>query len=72
MPIYEFICGSSRCPSMGATFDVRLPIVDRDVACVRCPRCNSESRRQIFPTKPPACVITVPGDLGPEKERLLP
>lgn len=73
MPTYEFVCGSSRCPRKGESFDVRLPIADRDAACVRCPNCNSEARRQVVPSKAPTCVITRPLNHGGHtKERLLP
>lgn len=70
MPIYEFQCGSSQC---GEPFEARLSIADRDTACVRCPKCNSEARRRVVPSKAPTAVITHPLRRGGhKKERLLP
>lgn len=71
MAIYEFRCQSSKCSN--ESFEVQLPMDERDTACVRCPQCNSEARRQVVPSKPPSCVITVPMEQGGHtKERLLP
>ncbi len=70
MATYDFTCGSSQC---GEVFEARLPMDDRDSACVRCPTCGSESRRRVVPLKAPACVITKPLNQGGHtKERLLP
>lgn len=73
MPTYEFVCPSSRCPSKGARFDVRLPMADRDTTCVRCPRCNSESRRCEVPLAAPAVVMMRALETGGKvADRLLP
>lgn len=73
MPIYEFVCTNDRCPRQGQTFDVRLPIADRDTAEIGCPDCAGASDRQVIPSEPPTCVITKPLNLGGHtKERLLP
>ncbi len=70
MALYDFICGSSKC---GETFEERLPMDERDTACVRCPKCNSEAKRRVVPLKAPACVITTPLNHGGHtKARLLP
>lgn len=72
-PIYDFSCGSDRCSRDGELFEVRLPMDERDTACVRCPTCNSLARRQVIASKAPACVMTVPlNNGGHTKERLLP
>lgn len=57
MPIYEFLCGNSRCPHHEERFEERLSIADRDAACVRCPKCNSESRRCVVPSAAPVAYI---------------
>ncbi len=74
MATYEFKCGSSRCPRDGERFDVRLPMAERDTTCVRCPTCNSESRRQEVPLVPPMVVMMRTGETRdkPIPERMLP
>ncbi len=54
MATYDFTCGSSRC---GEAFEERLPMDERDTACVRCPKCNSAAIRREVPLKAPACVV---------------
>ena len=70
----EFKCPSSRCLRDGELFDVRLPIAERDTACVRCPSCNSEARRQVVPSSAPMVVIMKTGETRdkPIPERMLP
>lgn len=57
MPTYDFRCQASRCPRKGEPFEKRLPMADRDAACIRCPTCGSEARRMVVPTKAPMCVM---------------
>ncbi len=73
-PTYDFNCLSSECPREGEPFEDRLPIADRDLACVRCPDCGSESRRLVVPLKAPACVIMKKQETSNKQipERLLP
>ena len=73
MPTYEFVCPASQCPSKGERFDVRLPMDDRDTACVRCPKCNTESRRCEVPSKAPAAIMMRALETGGQvPDRLLP
>lgn len=67
---YDLKCQSSQCEQ---TFEVRLPMDDRDSACIRCPACNSEARRQVVPFKAPACIMMKPLNQGGQTpERMLP
>lgn len=63
MPTYEFLCGSSKCPHHEERFEARLPIADRDAACVRCPKCNSEARRCAVPSTPAAVRVIKQGEV---------
>ena len=74
MPIYDFHCQSNKCPREHEPFEARLSIVDRDLACVRCPDCGSEARRQVVPSKAPACVVMKKQETSSRQipERLLP
>lgn len=73
MPTYEFTCPASQCPSGGARFDVRLPMDDRDRACVSCPVCGTEARRCVVPSKAPAAVMMKSLETGGQvPDRLLP
>ena len=73
MATYDFQCRSNKCSRDGELFEVRLPMDERDSQCVRCPTCGSEARRQVVPSSPAQCVITVPmNNGGHTKERLLP
>lgn len=74
MATYEFKCGSSRCPRDGERFDVRLAMAERDTACVRCPTCNSEARRQVVPSAPPMVVMMKTGETRSKQipDRMLP
>ena len=73
MPTYEFNCLSSRCRYNCERFDVRLPMADRDAACVRCPNCNSPARRCEVPFKAPAVVMMRALENGGKvPDRLLP
>lgn len=76
MSTYEYICDNSECSASqsGYTFDVQLPIAERDTAEVPCPVCGRfDTHRQVVPSKPPTCVMTVPMNQGGhKKERLLP
>jgi len=63
MPTYEFLCGSSKCPHHTERFEKRLSIADRDVCCVRCPKCNSESRRCVVPSVAPVAYIMEKGEV---------
>lgn len=55
-PTYDFNCRNSKCPRDGETFEENISIADRDSACVRCPDCGSEARRQVVPSHAPSCV----------------
>ena len=74
MPIYDFNCLSSECPRGGEAFEDNIPIADRDTACVRCPDCNSEARRQVVPSHAPSCVSMKRQELSERQipGRLLP
>ena len=74
MATYEFKCGSSRCPRDGDLFDARLPMAERDTACVRCPTCNSQARRQVVPSSAPMVVMMRTGETRDKQipERMLP
>ncbi len=74
MPTYDFVCQSNTCDREHEPFEARLPIADRDLACVRCPNCGSESRRLVVPLKAPACVIMKGQETSNKQipERLLP
>ncbi len=68
---YDFRCGSSQC---SAVFEVCLPMDDRDRACISCPDCGSEARRQVVPSRAPACIIMKKQETSDKQipERLLP
>ncbi len=73
MAIYDFRCRSTLCPRQGETFEARLPMAERDTACIRCPTCGSEARRLEVPTKAPACVMMRSLETGGKvPDRLLP
>ncbi len=74
MPTYDFHCLNSKCPRDGEAFEDNFPIADRDTACVRCPDCGSEARRQVVPMHPPSCVSTKRQELSERQipGRLLP
>lgn len=73
MATYDFQCKNDQCSSNGALFEVRLPMDERDTSRILCSDCGSEARRQVVPSKAPACVMTVPlNNGGHTKERLLP
>ena len=73
MALYEFKC---ECAADGCdhTFDVRLPMADRD-QLQRCPQCGCEvATRVVVPSKAPMVVMTSPQEVmgGHTKERMLP
>ncbi len=74
MPTYDFKCLSSKCPREGEPFEARLLMAERDAACVRCPTCNSQSRRLEVPLKAPAVVMMKKQETSDRQipERLLP
>lgn len=74
MATYEFKCGSSLCLRDGEVFDVLLPMYERDIACVRCPTCNSEAKRVVVPSSAPMVVMMKKGETRdkPIPERMLP
>ncbi len=74
MATYDFRCQSSQCPREGEPFEARLPMDERDTACVRCPNCNSESRRLVVPLKAPAVVMMKKQETSDRQipDRLLP
>ena len=74
MATYEFKCGSSRCSRDGELFDVLLPMYERDIACVRCPTCNSEAHRQVVPSSAPMVVMMKTGETRSKQipDRMLP
>ena len=73
-PTYDFHGRNSKCPREGEAFEANVPIADRDRACVRCPNCGSESRRQVVPSKAPTCVVMKKQETSNTQipERLLP
>ena len=73
-PTYDFHCLSSKCPREGEAFEENIPIADRDTACVRCPVCGSNARRQVVPSKAPMCVILKKQETSDRQiaERVLP
>lgn len=74
MPNYDFHCLSNTCPREHEPFEARLSIAARDLACVRCPDCGSESRRQVVPSRAPACIVMKKQETSDTQipERLLP
>ena len=73
-PTYDFHCRSSQCPREGEAFEENVSIASRDLACVRCPDCGSEARRQVVPSKAPTCIIMKKQETSDRQipERLLP
>ena len=74
MPTYDFRCQTSRCPRQGEPFEARLPMAERDTACVRCPTCGSEARRLVVPTHAPMVVMMKRLETSDKQipERMLP
>ncbi len=74
MATYEFKCCSNLCPQDGELFDVRLPMAERDAACIRCPTCNSQAHRMVVPSSAPMVVMMKTGETRDKQipERMLP
>ena len=74
MAKYDFHCLSSKCDRRNEPFEVNLPMADRDRACVRCPDCGSQAKRQVVPSHAPSCVSMKRQELSDRQipGRLLP
>jgi hypothetical protein len=74
MPIYDFVCDASHCSREGEPFESILSIADRDLVCVPCPDCGTETPRQVVPLKAPMCVMMKKQETSDRQipERLLP
>ncbi len=74
MAKYDFHCLSNTCDRGHEPFEVNLLMADRDRACVRCPDCGSQAKRQVVPSHAPSCVSMKRQELSERQipGRLLP